>query len=149
MNGLLADRSSSMNRNGNNACHIIKHFNCFSFNVDLIPVIDGAVHFFIITWTNVGGVFQLIIDGVLQSTLSGIETNGKITGQGRFTVGSIFGDNFHNLNVWDKVCMSLFGVIHRCCTFHKAKNRHLIHSFFHSCMPSISLRHRVSVSLHV
>jgi hypothetical protein len=93
--------------------------NCFSFNVDLIPVIDKAIHFFIMTWTNVGGVFQLIIDGVLQSTLSGIETNGKITGQSRFTVGSIFGDYFHNLNVWDKVCMGLKTLRLRSCVIRR------------------------------
>ena len=86
---------------------LIKHPYCFSFHVNLLPINDNAVHFVIITWTNDGGVFELIIDGMLQSSLSGIETNGKISGQKRFIFGSNFYDHFHNLNVWDKVCISL------------------------------------------
>jgi hypothetical protein len=83
------------------------HFIFFSFEVDLVPVIESQKHFFIMTWTNVGGVFQLIIDGILRSTLLGIETNGKISGRSRFAVGSIFADFFNNFNVWDKVCISV------------------------------------------
>ena len=58
------------------------------------------------TWTNDGGVFELIIDGMLQSSLSGIETNGKISGQSRFIVGSNHQKFLHNFNVWDKVSIS-------------------------------------------
>ncbi len=65
----------------------------------------------VITWTNEGGVFELMIDGVLQSSLTGIETNGKITGQNRFiALGSDVEnrnvvDWYHNLNVWDQVSL--------------------------------------------
>jgi hypothetical protein len=85
----------------------MKLLDCFRFNVDLLPFNDYLVHFFIITWTNVGGVFQLIIDGILQSTLLGIETNGKISGQGRFITGSNHIDYIHNMNIWDEVCINL------------------------------------------
>ena len=71
---------------------------------------DSSKHVVAITWTNNGGEFQLIIDGVLQSTLFGIEANGKISGQNRFIVGgsdtemkTLKDALLHNLNVWDEV----------------------------------------------
>ncbi|CAB4018222.1 Hypothetical predicted protein [Paramuricea clavata] len=61
------------------------------------------------TWTNDGGVFELIIDGILQSSLTGIEADGIISARSRFIVGGSDVEKknlevvLHNLNVWDKV----------------------------------------------
>ncbi|XP_028407952.1 uncharacterized protein LOC114530577 [Dendronephthya gigantea] len=61
------------------------------------------------TWTGEGGIFELIINGVLQSRMAGIEINGTISGQSRFIVGGSEIENrnligiIHNFNVWDKV----------------------------------------------
>ena len=80
-----------------------------SFMVDLLPINDNKVHYVAIRWTNDKGVFELIIDGVLQSTRTGIEANGKISGQSRFMICSIVSSkgslegHINNLNVWDKV----------------------------------------------
>ena len=74
---------------------------------------DSSKHVVAITWTNNGGEIQLIIDGVLQSTLLGIEANGKISGQNRFIVGgsdtemkTLKDALLHNLNVWDEVSIN-------------------------------------------
>jgi hypothetical protein len=89
--------------------HVYIYNLVFSFHVDLIPIFDGNSHFVVLTWTNNAGVFELIIDGILQSSLTGIETDGTIAAQRRFIVGgSDFGyKNFvgflHDVNVWDKV----------------------------------------------
>ena len=89
------------------------HSCCFSFLVDVVPVNDHKAHCMAIKWTNDGGVFELIIDGILQSTKTGIEVNGKISGQNRFMVGSSVPDKrtldgfINNLNVWDEVCVNI------------------------------------------
>ena len=63
----------------------------------------------VVTWTNKGGIFELMIDGVLQSRVTNVESNGKITGQSRFLLGGFDGEsrNFvgyiNSFNVWDKV----------------------------------------------
>ena len=74
------------------------------------PIIEG-MHYIAITWTNGGGVFQLIIDGVLQSCVNGIETDGIISGQSRFIIGgneleikNVYA-KLNNLNVWDQVSL--------------------------------------------
>ena len=67
-----------------------------------------------IKWTNDGGVFELIVDGILHSTKTRIEIGGKISGQSRFMVGSSVSDErsvaecINNLNVWDEVSIAHF-----------------------------------------
>ncbi len=62
-----------------------------------------------LTWTNEGGVFELVIDGMLQSRVLNIENNGQVTGQSRFIIAGSdvenrnFASFIHNFNVWDKV----------------------------------------------
>ena len=81
----------------------------FSFDVDLLPLFNGVHFIMVLTWTNNGGVFELLINGVLHSRIRDIETNGEITGQSRFIIGGSdvksrnFAGYFHYFNVWDKV----------------------------------------------
>ena len=69
------------------------------------------MHYIVITWTNEGGVFELIIDGVLQSSVNGIETDGKISGQSRFIIGGNELEmknaklRLNSVNVWDQVSL--------------------------------------------
>ena len=85
-----------------------------SFMVDLLPLNDNKIHYVVIRWTNDKGVFELTIDGVLQSTRTGIEANGNISGQSRFMIGSTVSSKrslegyINNLNVWDKVSAVVF-----------------------------------------
>ena len=82
--------------------------------MDLIPIFDYQVNFVVMTWTGQEGIFELIINGVLQSRVAGIEKNGTISGQSRFIVGgSEFEERnlvgiIHNFNVWDKVIVQFF-----------------------------------------
>ncbi|CAB3977561.1 Hypothetical predicted protein [Paramuricea clavata] len=79
------------------------------FDVDLIPLFNGVHFIMVLTWTSNGGVFELLINGVLHSRIRDIETNGQITGQSRFIIGGSdvksrnFAGYFHYFNVWDKV----------------------------------------------
>lgn len=81
---------------------------------------DNKVNHVGIKWTNDGGIFELIINGILQSTMTGIEVNHKILGQSRFMVGSTepstrsLDGYIGNLNVWDKVSVI---IVVECCTF--------------------------------
>jgi hypothetical protein len=81
----------------------------FSFDVDLLPLFNGVHFIMVLTWTNNGGVFELLINGVLHSRIRDIEANGEITGQNRFIIGGSdvksrnFAGYFHYFNVWDKV----------------------------------------------
>lgn len=92
---------------------------CFSFVVDLVPLNDHKIHYVAIRWTSDGGIFELIIDGILQSTKVGIEVGGKISGQSRFMIGSSVSDKrsldgyINNLNVWDEVsAVDFFTIVH-------------------------------------
>ena len=77
--------------------------------MDLIPIFDYQEHYVAITWTNQGGVLELIIDTVLQSRLTDIETNVTIPGQSRFLVGGSdvaqknYAGYLNELNMWDTV----------------------------------------------
>ena len=81
---------------------------------------DNRVNHVVIKWTNDGGIFELIINGILQSTMTGIEVNHKILGQSRFMVGSTVSSTrsidgyIGNLNVWDKVSII---IVVEFCTF--------------------------------
>ena len=81
---------------------------------------DNRVNHVVIKWTNDGGIFELIINGILQSTMTGIEVNHKILGQSRFMVGSTVSSTrsldgyIGNLNVWDKVSVI---IVAEFCTF--------------------------------
>lgn len=93
---------------------------CFSFQLDIPAIMDRENHFIAITWTNEGGVFELIIDGILQSSVTGIEKDGKISGQTRFIIGGNELEmknlyvTLYNLNVWDKVgLVRLFFLLNR------------------------------------
>ena len=61
----------------------------------------------------------MIIDGILQSSVTGVEKDGKISKQSRFIIGGNeqemknFYVSMHNLNVWDKVgLVSYFFLLH-------------------------------------
>ena len=79
--------------------------------MDLVPAFNNYPQEMIVTWSNDGGVFELIIDGILQSRVVNIATNGQITGQNRFIVGGSDVENMnydgymYNFNVWDKVSL--------------------------------------------
>ena len=59
----------------------------------------------------------MIIDGILQSSVTGVEKDGKISKQSRFIIGGNeqemknFYVSMHNLNVWDKVGSSNIGTV--------------------------------------
>lgn len=62
-----------------------------------------------ITWTNLGGVLEVIVDDVLLSRVLNVENATTISGQSRFLVGGndVTLKNYIGimgmLNVWDKV----------------------------------------------
>lgn len=77
--------------------------------VDLVPIFDGRSHHVVITWTNVGGVLEVVIDKTLQSKISDVEGNSQIAVQSRFLIGgndmldrNFFG-HMNEFNVWDEV----------------------------------------------
>ena len=62
-----------------------------------------------ITWTNQGGVLDVMVDDILLSRVLNVENATTISGQSRFLVGGNdvtlknYVGNLGRLNVWDKV----------------------------------------------
>jgi hypothetical protein len=114
--------------------------------VDLLPVFNAERNSMILTWTNEGGVFEFMINGVLQSRILNIENNGQIPAQSRFIVGGsdVADRNFYgvinNFNVWDKVGKTRlhYVVLHCNCT----QLTYILSSAFKYCM-TILLFHKV------
>ena len=77
--------------------------------IDTLPIIDRVVRHVAITWTNVGGVLEVIVDGVLQSSTKNIASSDVISGSSTFIAGGNpkhmrnFEGYLFEMNMWDRV----------------------------------------------
>ena len=85
-----------------------------------------------ITWTNLGGVLEVIVDDVLLSRVLNVENATTISGQSRFLAGGNdvalknYIGKMGRLNVWDKVeiVFPFCAYVLRICSAHNSEFEH-------------------------